>query len=670
MILISYLHLRIVFSSALLVAVSIPLRVVAQGEPSTTARRIADVATIALDEYREGVMGGRVVREDELREARLFLEEARRAAGQLPEEARGEALRFLEDLVAGVMALRSESDLRHLLVGLREALERTLDVTLDLMPTRAPSLQRGEALYAQHCRQCHGEGGSGDGVLAEDLDPPPADLTDRDALRTTSPVDFFRKLNVGVAGTAMPGFNEQLGLDDRWDLALYSSTLRFAGDPRAAGEEELTSNCPYCRLLVSDFRETAALSDDSLAVVIAEQSGLAEGLSDAVVLFARVAGAAELLGNDRALAAARTVARAKARVVDAMELAAAGDRPGAAARALDAYLVFEQIETAVRARDSKAARRVEQAFTQFRGSLLARRAWADVLEARGEVDASLDGALARVNVTASPAALFGQSFVIMLREGLEAILIVGALIAFLVRAGASQHKRDIGWGVLAAVGASLVTAAGFATLFRSATRHQEVLEGITMLVAAGVLFWVSYWLISKIELQKWQAFVRAQMQKALTSRRALALAAVAFLAVYREGFETVLFYAALFTTSDGSAAATAGIIAGLGVGFAALCLVYFLMQRYSVRLPLKPFFAITSSFLYIMAFSFAGQGVAELQEAGVVSITPLDWVPAVPALGIFPTTQTLVSQLLIATALVGALLWVFWLQPRVARVRE
>lgn len=220
------------------------------------------------------------------------------------------------------------------------------------------------------------------------------------------------------------------------------------------------------------------------------------------------------------------------------------------------------------------------------------------------------------------------------------------------------------------MGASLVTAAGFATLFRSATRHQEVLEGITMLVAAGVLFWVSYWLISKIELQKWQAFVRAQMQKALTSRRALALAAVAFLAVYREGFETVLFYAALFTTSDGSAAATAGIIAGLGVGFAALCLVYFLMQRYSVRLPLKPFFAITSSFLYIMAFSFAGQGVAELQEAGVVSITPLDWVPAVPALGIFPTTQTLVSQLLIATALVGALLWVFWLQPRVARVRE
>jgi high-affinity iron transporter len=237
-------------------------------------------------------------------------------------------------------------------------------------------------------------------------------------------------------------------------------------------------------------------------------------------------------------------------------------------------------------------------------------------------------------------------------------------MAFLARAGAAERKREIGLGVLWAVAASLLTALGYATIFRNASASQEGLEGLTMLVAAVVLFWVSYWLVSKIELKKWQAFVAARMGKALTSRRALALAAVAFLAVYREGFETVLFYAALFASAGGAPGASAGIASGIVLGLAGLGVVYYLMQRYGTRLPLKPFFAVTSALLYLMAFSFAGQGIAELQAAGYVSVTPLRWVPAVPALGIFPTLQSFLLQALLAAALAAALLWVFWLEPR------
>ncbi|MEJ2239538.1 MAG: FTR1 family protein, partial [Gemmatimonadales bacterium] len=151
--------------------------------------------------------------------------------------------------------------------------------------------------------------------------------------------------------------------------------------------------------------------------------------------------------------------------------------------------------------------------------------WADVLEARVEVDESLDGALAILHQTSSAASLFSQSLVIMLREGLEAILIIGALVAFLAKAGAPERKGDIGWGVAAALAASALTAVGFSTLFRGARQHQEAIEGITMLVAAGVLFWVSYWLVSKIELRRWQEFVRSKMQKALGSEKAFALSA-------------------------------------------------------------------------------------------------------------------------------------------------
>jgi high-affinity iron transporter len=260
--------------------------------------------------------------------------------------------------------------------------------------------------------------------------------------------------------------------------------------------------------------------------------------------------------------------------------------------------------------------------------------------------------------------LFGQSFVIMVREGLEAILIIGALMAFVVKAGAPERKREMGWGVLAALGASVLTAGMLATFLHEYTARREALEGFTMLLAAAVLFSVSYWLVSKIEVRKWHTFVNAQIRRAMSSRRALALAAVAFLAVYREGFETVLFYAALFASGHGAVSGTAAILSGIVLGLAVLAVVYYAIQRYGLKLPLKPFFAVTSALLYVMAFSFAGQGIADLQEAGYIGATPLRWAPTLPALGIFPTTQTLAIQLALTLALIGALAWIFWLEPK------
>jgi high-affinity iron transporter len=222
----------------------------------------------------------------------------------------------------------------------------------------------------------------------------------------------------------------------------------------------------------------------------------------------------------------------------------------------------------------------------------------------------------------------------------------------------------MGWGVVAALGASVLTAVLLATFLREYAARREALEGVTMLVAAAVLFSVSYWLVSKIEVRKWHSFVNAQIRRAMTSRRAVALSAVAFLAVYREGFETVLFYAALFASARGAASGDLAILLGILLGLAVLGVVYYAIQRYGLRLPLKPFFAVTSALLYVMAFSFAGQGIAELQEGGYISATPLRGAPSLPALGIFPTTQTLAIQLALTLALIGALAWIFWLEPK------
>jgi high-affinity iron transporter len=643
----------------------------AQGDDVGRVRRIADVTAIALAEYGEGVVGGRVVRVDELTEARLFLEEARRLAALLPEGVRDRALDTLREMQEGVDALVSEPELRALLRDLRALLAAAVGVPLDAYPTAAPSLDRGAAVYASRCASCHGDAGVGDGVMAASLDPAPSDLTAIDVLGDVPLIEYFRKINVGVAGTAMPAFVDQLDDFDRWSVAMYAAHLRYPSGAIERGTALLAA-CGPCGLEVGDLTRTADVPDDSLVTVLSQAVGRRFDAADAVAVaaYARVAPAREYLGGDRALRALRTVERAKSLATKAVTAARDGDHEAARRLALDAYLAFEGIESTVRARDAQRARRVEEAFAALRPTLGGETDAAARDRALEMVVRALDESVVPLVERTSAVALVGQSFVILFREGLEAILIVGALVAFLARAGVSERTRDIGLGVAAAGVASLLTAGALVTVFRAAPAYRELLEGATMLAAAAMLFWVSYWLVSKIELRKWQGFVRTQMSRALKSQRAWALAGVAFLAVYREGFETVLFYAALVASADGSASALGAIVSGMLAGAIVLAGVYAAMQRWGVRLPLKPFFAVTSALLYLMAFSFAGQGIAELQEAGVIDATPLAWVPSVPALGIFPTFQTLAGQFVLAVAMFGALSWVFWLEPRLAMARS
>ena len=593
---------RIVVAAA---AVVFPFRVEGQ-DPAEIAvgRRVADVVDIAVAEYGQGVDDGRVVQLEELNEAKLFLEGARRTAERLNARLAADVIPRLDRIATLIGALAAEDDVRAELAALRAVLEVGLGVTLDPMPETPPSLTRGAVLYARDCAACHGELGAGDGRLAVGMEPPPANLTDLDALRTVPPVEFFRKVNVGVAGTAMPPFGDSLNLYDRWSVAFYAATLRYSTEDRDAGALRMAATCAECRYLFSDFEATAMIGDDSLAALVEAWTSvpLDSTALMGMVAYGRAAGAGDELGSDRRLMALRVVRETKVEVDSAVALARAGDGTAAAQMALDAYLMFERIESGVRAKDAGAARRVEESFAELRGVLQRPQRAERITQIRDEVHAALDQAGERLTITAAPSVLFGQSFVIMLREGLEALLIIGALMAFLTKAGAVERRRDVALGVWVAIGASLVTAVAFGTLLSTATAQQEIIEGITMLLASFVLFWVSYWLISKIELRKWQAFVNTQMRSALSKRSAWALGGVAFLAVYREGFETVLFYAALYTSSDGSMVAAGSIGSGIALGAVVLGVVYYVMQRYGLRLPLKPFFAITSAFLYIMAF--------------------------------------------------------------------
>jgi high-affinity iron transporter len=610
-------------------------------------RRLAATAQLAAQEYRVGISKGKVVAPAEVQEARLFLREARRSAILLPRALSAAATAQVDSLLDLVDHTASPDTIAARVLALTSQLSQRSGVILDELPGQTPSLARGAQVYQANCAGCHGPLGRGDGPQAKGLDPKPANLADWVALRDQSPLDFFRRVGIGVVGTAMPAFEGRLSPEDRWAVALYASVLRLP--PPAGGVPPG----------LQAFATSGKMSDlELLRALGARETGEAEAL-------AQVARVRTAQTDAAATATAQTFDRVRAQIESTYALARTGDS-SASSRAFDAYMTFEQVERQVRAKNASLASDLEASFASLRSRAAGGATPAELEAIHGKLMGQLENAERLLADQLSPVNLMVESFVILIREGLEAILIVGALMTFLAKMGAANRRRDVHIGVGAAIGASLLTAIALETIFQLTPAKREALEGATMIVATVVLFYVSYWLLSKMEVAKWNHFVKSKVQDALTSGSALALASAAFLAVYREGFETVLFYKALFLSASSSGAVP--VIVGIALGSVVLVAVYIGISRFGVRLPLKPFFGVTSAFLYYMAFVFAGKGIAELQEGGLISTSVLTWAPRVPALGIYPTVESLAAQAVLLVLLVVALTWTFLIEPRRVRV--
>lgn len=607
-------------------------------------RRVAATVQLAAQEYALGVRDGKVVLEPEVEEATLFLTEAGKSAGRLPSKA-AEVQAGIDRVLRMVLRTAPPDSVSAAVRLVTEGLATHFQIALDDVPDQAPPLARGASIYQLQCARCHGGLGRGDGPDGKGLDPLPANLADAAALADVSPLDFYRRVTLGVAGTAMPSYETALTAEDRWAVALYASTLRLPA-PAGMVPPALTAFATTARL--SDAALITALGADATPATVAAVRSAAPAIAD------QVAQTGIIFDSVR-----RTVA-------GALEHSRAGRHEAARQAAFDAYLVFEQVERTVRTRDASVAGEAEAAFATLRAT--AEAGGPAFARAEQELEAVLERAERLTADRPSQLNLFLQSFILLLREGLEAILVVGALITFLVKTGAGHRRRDIHIGVGAAIGVSLVTAFLIETVFRLSTARQELLEGFTMVAAAVMLFYVSYWLLTKVEVAKWNAFMKAQVTTALSSGSALALASVAFLAVYREGFETVLFYKALMLS--GGAGSLFPILAGMAVGSLVLVVVYVAINRFGVRLPLRPFFTVTSSFLYYMAFVFAGKAVAELQEGGLIGTTSVDWAPRIPALGIYPTVESLLAQAVLIALAIVAVVWIFMIAPARERRRH
>ena len=249
--------------------------------------------------------------------------------------------------------------------------------------------------------------------------------------------------------------------------------------------------------------------------------------------------------------------------------------------------------------------------------------------------------------------MFLYSLLIILREGLEALLIVAAIVAYMVKNNHHDKLPIIRQSVYVALSASVVTAFIFQLIFENSGQNRELLEGFTMIIAVFMLFSMSYWLLSKVEAQNWKRYLEGKLSTALTAGSLFGLWLTSFLAVYREGAETVLFYYALIGDAK-SAVSLAYLFAGFVSGAILLAICYFIMRYSVVKLPLKPFFMFTGSFMYVMAFVFAGKSVLELIEGKLFEPTLVAGVPEISWLGVYPYVETLVPQAILILAAIFA----------------
>lgn len=249
---------------------------------------------------------------------------------------------------------------------------------------------------------------------------------------------------------------------------------------------------------------------------------------------------------------------------------------------------------------------------------------------------------------------FFSSLIIIAREGFEAIIIVGAIIAYLRRSGNQSKTRSVYIGALIALGASVIMAYILNTLSSLSGANQELVEGITMLIAVAVLFYVSNWMVSKSESAAWSGYIEKKVESSISKGSLYSLAFAAFLAVFREGAETILFYQALLANTNQYLNM---FWLGFAVGCVLLVFIFILIRFLSVKIPLRPFFLGTSVLLFAMSISFIGAGIKELQEGNLIGVTPISFIQSIDILGIYPTLETLIPQiiLLIVTIITFAL---------------
>lgn len=572
-------------------------------------------------DYPPTVHAGQVVDDGEYREQLEFLKVLQGLVAALPvRPEQAELVQGVEGLQAAVTAREEGENVARQARQLGAKLALAYEVSQ--APIITPDPSRGAPLYAQHCSVCHGEAGAGDGPAGVGLTPPPANLRDAARLDRLSLYAIYTTLGLGVEGTDMPAFADQLDERQRWDLATYIAG--FSAAPVAANGGKTYNLADLARSTPAEVQ--AAEGPEAAATFRAQRAQPPQVKR----------GPGQLLDYtattlDKSLAAYR-----------------AGEHEQAYDLSVAAYLEgFELVESSLDNVNATVRKDTEKSLMAYRQSLQDGLPMEQVEQrlkvAKGKLKESAD---LLGNDGLSQSLSFISGLLILLREGLEAILVLAAVLAFLRNTGQQSAVRSVhvGWGL--ALVAGLLTWAAAAYLIDVSGAQRELLEGFTALFASVMVLWLGVWMHDRRHAAAWQDYIKSSL---VSGGGRFGFALLAFFSVYRELFEVILFYETLWLQA-GPAGHNA-VLAGAATALVLLIGLAWVILRGSAKLPLALFFGINAGLLCALSVVFAGHGVKALQEAGIFGTRPVaffefDW------LGIHADAYSLGAQALALLAIV------------------
>lgn len=257
-------------------------------------------------------------------------------------------------------------------------------------------------------------------------------------------------------------------------------------------------------------------------------------------------------------------------------------------------------------------------------------------------------------LTNKSAYTFWDAAMILIREGIEALLVISALLAFVKKSGRPKGNRWIWLGVLSGLLLSLVVAIIVKSVFSSGAfgNNNALINGWTGVIAAVMLLYMSYWLHSQSNIADWQKYIHTKSESALDTGRMVSLGVLSFLAVFREGTETVLFFIGMVNQIS-----MKELVLGLAVGFGLLAALAYLIIRLGLKLPIRPFFMVSSVIVFYLCIKFTGMGIHGLQMAGIIPSTTASSIPSIDIFALYPSWQSALPQIALAVTALTVILW-------------
>ncbi len=599
--------------------------VVVHADERADAENILHTLDYLAVDYAGAVANGQVINTREYAEQWEFTQRIAQQVAQLAARPEQLVLRQrAQTLVSAVQTYQSADTVAKLSNELATALIDEFAIVV--APRTQPDLASAPTLYTQYCSQCHGASGAGDGEQAARLTPPPANLRDATRQQQRSLYSVYSTITRGVDGTGMAAFT-QLTDAQRWTLAFYVGGFSASPEQVQRGEQVLESGAHS--MLITDM---AGITGATPAALRAAQG------DDGVALLAYLRAHPEALMRNVSAGLDVSLTKLRASVAESR----AGRKTQAYDAAVASYLQgYELVETQLRLAAPELAEQIEEKMAEYREYLGSERPMFDQVSARAqELETLLEQASTRL-ASASTTPLMGafSAFILLLREGVEAILVLSAIVSFLVKTERRESLHYVHAGWISALALGVVTWIVATQLFSISGANREFTEGMTALLAAVILVYMGYWLHSNANIQRWKEFIHSKLQ----GKSLWTLVFMSFLAVYREVFETILFFETLWLQMPDQhrellygIAAAALLLAGIAWG----------MFRFSLRLPLRQFFNVNAILLFVLAVIFTGKGIAALQEAGTFRIHPVSF-PRIDVLGVFPNLEVLGAQALL-----------------------